>query len=133
MVTNFSLSKGQNGLLRPLIMKTLVVPAYLRGRAISIVKSAQTAGNALNDKNYITEYGLDMMVHPYLTSQYSWFGLTDMSDDYELVWLWGKKPEFKDWSPSDNPDVWGKRCRMVFTTGCDAAPRHIRGNAGAAL
>jgi len=130
MRQSFQTNKGHNGQLRPLTMKTIIIPPALEATAIREMQAAQYPGGNLNDANPITKYQLGYEVWPYLTSSTYWFGSTAIDSEYELIWLWGKRPTFSDYNPNDG-DTWGKKVRMVFATGCETPPQHLRGNQGA--
>lgn len=134
MRLNFRKHKDERGIIRPLVMKTLIVPSDLEDTAAVILGSAQKPGVFLNDDNPYKQqggrYGMSIEVWDYLTSATAWFGMTDKSGGHELYWYWRVKPETYSNVLADNPDIWQARIRMSFVTGCDR-PSTLRGNAGA--
>jgi len=136
MRLNFYKNKDEFNQPAPLIMEELIIPSDLQDAAIVQLGTTGTRqskpGSSLNDMNYLTEYNLTYSVWEYLTSTTAWFGRAKKDSLYELYWYWGATPniDIQDASPSTNPDVWGKRVRMVFVTGADR-PSSIRGNSGA--
>jgi len=131
MRTNFAKNKNERGFLRPLRMQKVVVPPDLEDTAITHLKSVLKPESSLNSTNYLTQYGLSYEVWNYLTSATAWFGFTAMDSLYELKWVWGASPKIDVQDvESGNVDVFGKRVRMVFQTGC-LRPHSVRGNAGA--
>lgn len=130
MRLNFRKNKNENGMLRPLKMETVIIPADLEDTTITQLMSGAKPGTALNDENYLTKYGLKYRVWNYLTSSTAWFGQASKDDLYELFWYWGVRPEIMRYDVGNNPDVDAYRLRMVFVTGADR-PQAVRGNAGA--
>lgn len=129
MRVNFRKFVDERGLKRPLVMKTLIVPAALEDTAAVIMGSIQKPGVFLNDKN-VYENKFEIKVWDFLSSDTAYFGMTAKDSSHELFWYWRVKPETYSNVLSDNPDVWQARIRMSFVTGCDR-PSTIRGNAGA--
>ncbi len=130
MRVNFRKHVNERGLKRPLVMKTLIVPALLEDQAATIMGSIQKPGVFLNDKN-VYQNKFDVQVWDFLSSDTAWFGMTDAKNGAnELFWYWRVKPETVSNVLADNPDVWQARIRMSFVTGCDR-PAMLRGNAGA--
>jgi len=128
MDNSFAGTVNGKGMLRPLAMKTLVVPRALKRKALELTKSSKTPEDALNSTN-VYEGRFTVKVWDYLTSNTAWFGTVDMSrDEYQLEWLWRKKQGIMTWT--NQPDVTKQRLRMSYVTGCDSA-KGIRGNAGA--
>ena len=131
MRTNFYKNKDEFGDPAPIIMQKLLIPPDLEDTVITELESAQKPGGSLNDKNFLTKYRLEYMVNPWLTSTTAWFGMGPMDNLHELYFYWGAKPriDIQTTTESNNPDVFGKRIRMVFVSGCDR-PHNIRGNQG---
>jgi len=129
MRVNFRKFVDERGLKKPLVMKTLVVPAALEDTAEVLMSSNLKPGVFLNDKN-VYENRFQVKVWDYLSSDTAYFGLTAKDVGNELYWYWRVKPETTSNVLSDNPDVWQARIRMSFVTGCDR-PSTLRGNAGA--
>jgi len=129
MRVNFRKHVNERGLIKPLVMKTLIVPPDLEDTADVIMKSLGKPGFLINDKN-VYENRFDIKVWDYLTSATAWFGMAEKNVGHELYWYWRVKPETYSNVLADNPDVWQARVRMSFVTGCDR-PATIRGNAGA--
>jgi hypothetical protein len=129
MRVNFRKFVDERGLKKPLVMKTLIVPATLEDTAAVIMGSVQKPGVFLNDKN-VYENKFEVKVWDFLSSDTAYFGMTAKDSGHELYWYWRVKPETYSNVLADNPDVWQARIRMSFVTGCDR-PSTIRGNAGA--
>jgi len=129
MRLNFRKNKNGRGRTRPLSLDKLVIPADLEDTVVTNLGSILKPGSGLNDKNYLTKYGITYEVWNYLTSTSAWFGMAPKDDLYELIWLWGSKPQIESISDNGNPDVYGKRIRMIFVTGCNSA-HSLRGNSG---
>ena len=129
MRLNFRKNKNENGMLRPLKMERLIIPADLEDTTITQLMSGAKPGTNLNDENYLTKYGLTYKVWNYLTSTTAFFGQSAKSDLYELFWYWGVRPEIMRYDVGNNPDVDAYRLRMVFVTGADR-PMCVRGNVG---
>jgi len=134
MRLNFRNHKNERGLIRPLVMKQLVVPAALEDTAAVLLGSTQKPGVFLNDDNPYKanggRYGMGITVWDYLSSETAWFGMTNKDSNHELKWIWRIKPNTKTFDAPGNPDVWCARVKMSFVTGCDR-PTTLRGNAGA--
>jgi hypothetical protein len=136
MRLNFYKNKDEFGEPAPLIMDEIVIPPDQQNTVITTLETSgphnSKPGSSLNDMNYLTNYNISYSVWEYLTSTTAWFGRCSKSALYELFWYWGASPniDIQDASPGSNPDVWGKRIRMVFVTGADR-PSSLRGNAGA--
>ena len=130
MRLNFRKNKNGRGRIRPITMKSLVIPPDLEDTAIEEMKSVLKAGVSTNETNFLTQYGLSYEVWEYLTSTTAYFGMGAKDSLYELNWYWGSKPnvDVSDVT-STNPDVYGKRVRMNFVTGADR-PHSVRGNVG---
>lgn len=131
MRLNFRKNKDEFGDPAPLMMEKLIVPPDLEDTIKPVLSSVNQPGTALNDKNFLTDYGMTYVVWDYLTSTTAWFGCAPKDDLYELYWYWGSNPQI-DISPisySSNPDVMGNRVRMNFVSGADR-PHSVRGNAG---
>lgn len=129
MRVNFRKFVDERGLKKPLVMKSLIVPAALEDQAAVIMGSVQKPGVFLNDKN-VYENKFDVKVWDFLSSDTAYFGMTSKDVSHELFWYWRVKPETYSNVLADNPDVWQARVRMSFVTGCDR-PSTLRGNAGA--
>ena len=129
MRLNFDKNKNERGRLAPIKMEKLVVNSTLQDTAITQLMSVLKPGSSLNDKNYLTQYGISYEVWRYLSSTTPYFGFGPKDSLFELYWLWGAPVSVMDYD-SGNPDVYAKRLRAVFATGC-RRPHSVRGNAGA--
>ena len=132
MRLNFRKHVSEQGRYRPIPMEKVVIPPDLEDTAITEMQSVLKPGSAMNDKNYLTQYGLSYEVWEYLTDTNGWLGFAPKRYmDKEIVWLWGKRPSVATTFPSaDYPDVIGKRIRFVYQSGANR-PHCVRGNAGA--
>lgn len=129
MRLNFRKNDNERGHRRPLKLDKLVIPADLEDTAITELQSVLKPGSSLNDKNFLTQYGVNYEVWEYLTSTTAWFGMAPKDDLYELFWYWGAMPQISNLTFDSNPDVWGKRIRFVYNSGC-SRPHSLRGNSG---
>ena len=131
MRLNFRKHKDESGQIAPIVMKKIVVPPDLQSTANVQLDSQLKTGGALNDVSEINKYGIKSEVWDYLTDTNAFFGFGHEPSDsqFEIEWLWGKRPDFKPFTVTDNPDVFGFRARMVFVTGFRGA-HALRGNAG---
>jgi hypothetical protein len=134
MNLNFGKVKKPNGRISPMNLKKLVIPRDLRDTAVvqlgKVAGAILKPGSSVNDGNYLMGYGIDFEVWDYLTSTTAYFGLADakyLKD--EIIWLWGSRVNVKPTRTND-PDVYAKRVRFVFGTGC-RRPHGLRGNQGA--
>ena len=129
MRLNFRKNKNENGILRPLTMEKVIIPADLEDLTITNMLTVLKPGTSINDTNFLTRYGLSYEVWNYLTSTAAWFGKAKASDPNELFWYWRVRPEVTRYDVGNNPDVDAYRIRMSFVTGADR-PCCVRGNAG---
>lgn len=129
MRLNFRKNLNERGRKRPMQMGKIAIPSDLEDTTITELKTVKKPGSSLNDENFLTYYGINYQVWNWLTSTTAFFGFAPKDSLYELYWLWGSRPSEMDWN-CGNPDVFGKRIRMVFQTGC-VRPHSIRGNPGA--
>lgn len=129
MRLNFRKTLNERGLIRPIVMKTLVVPPALEDKAFELIKSDLRAEDDMNAKN-VYQNRFEIKVWDYLTDENAFFGLGPKDESHELYFLWRVKPETATYNASENPDVLVHRVRMSCVTGCDR-PHNIRGNAGA--
>jgi hypothetical protein len=129
MRVNFRKTLNERGLIRPITMKTLVVPPDLEDKAYELIKSDKRAEDDMNATN-VYQNRFEVKVWDYLTSSTAYFGMGPKDEAYELYFVWRVKPETATYNASENPDVLVHRVRMSCTTGCDR-PHQIRGNAGA--
>ncbi len=125
----FRQNKNERGLIRPMVMRTLIVPPDLEDTGDTIRKTTLAVGKSINDVN-VDQNRWEMKVWDYLTSATAWFAMGEKGDLHELFWYWRVKPETASNTLSDNPDIWQARVRMSFVTGCDR-PNNIRGSTGA--
>jgi hypothetical protein len=129
MRVNFRKTLNERGLIRPIQMRTLVVPPALEDKAHELIKSDKRAEDNLNATN-VYQNRFEVKVWDYLTSDTAYFGMGPKDEAYELYYIWRVKPESATYNAADNPDVLVHRVRMSCVTGCDR-PHQIRGNAGA--
>lgn len=129
MRLNFRANLNERGLLKPLIMKKLIVPPALERKAKEIVGSTLAPETSTNDINFHNGM-FEVDVWDFLTDTNAFFGCTDMDANYELKWMWRVQPGFKTFPLGDNPDVFVQRARMSFGSGC-LRPHSLRGNVGA--
>lgn len=129
MRVNFRKTLNERGLIRPIMMKTLVVPPALEDKAYELIKSDKRAEDDMNATN-VYQNRFEVKVWDYLTSDTAWFGLGPKDENYELYFVWRVKPETATYNASENPDVLVHRVRMSCTTGADRV-HALRGNAGA--
>lgn len=129
MRLNFRKTLNERGLIRPIVMKTLIVPPALEDKAFELIKSDLRAEDDMNAKN-VYQNRFEIKVWDYLTDENAFFGLGPKDEAHELYYLWRVKPETATYNASENPDVLIHRVRMSCVTGCDR-PHNLRGNAGA--
>lgn len=131
MRLNFRKHKDERGRIAPLVLKKLVGPADLEATANVHLDTRKKTGGALNDESELNKFGIKFEVWDYLTDTNAFFGFAMEPSDskFEIYWLWGVRPNYKPYTVTDNPDVYGYRARAVFVTAARAA-HALRGNAG---
>lgn len=129
MRLNFRKTLNERGLIKPVVMKKLIVPPDLEDKAHELIKSDKRAEDDMNATN-VYQNRFDIMVWDYLTDTNAFFGCGPKDESHELYFIWRVKPEVATYNAADNPDVLVHRVRMSCVTGCDR-PHNIRGNAGA--
>ena len=90
------------GLLLGIKAKILLVPPALEDTALKLVKSTNDPESAENAINPIKNYGLTIVVNPYLTDTDAWFLL---ADDIAIDMYWRKKPTFSSHIDEDTGDA----------------------------
>lgn len=97
-LTDWELTKSQEGFLQMLPTPRVVVASANRWNVAEILKSQQrsdTANNAVNAFKYTESGGtIDPLVWPYLTDPDGWF-LVAPPEETEILWLWRKQPYTK--------------------------------------
>jgi hypothetical protein len=129
MRLNFRKTLNERGLIRPITMKTLVIPAALEDKAYELIKSDLRAEDDMNAKN-VYQNRFEIKVWDYLTDENAFFGLGPKDESFELYYIWRVKPQTDTFNAADNPHVLCHSVRMSCVTGCDR-PHSLRGNAGA--
>jgi hypothetical protein len=81
-----------DGMIRPLSLKSLVVPSALFVTATKLSLTKKQVGTANNTESVVA--GIEVIPFDYLTSSTRWFGLTDVNDtDEGLFFDFRERPQ----------------------------------------
>ena len=88
---NLAVLPGPDGMITPLQMRKLIVPAALGPLAWKLQQTQLQVGGANNDRSWVAGK-FDIVVFNYLGSNTRWFVKTDAQDG--LFWKWRVKQQF---------------------------------------
>ena len=138
MRVNFQKTRDDAGMLRPQVMKGVIIAPDKEDTVISELGmgvkwelgSSRIPGSNFNDLNAMTKYGLEYKIWHYLTDPNAWFGYADRSDKraWQLELYWGHKPTVTP-LPMINPRVRSYEFYARYEYLIKAS-RALRGNVG---
>jgi hypothetical protein len=88
---NLATLPGPDGMITPLMPKTLIVPPALAMLAWKLMETQLQVGSGNNDRSFVAGK-LQVISNPYLGSNTRWFVKTDAQDGF--FWKWRVKPQF---------------------------------------